>query len=494
MPGRRAAGAAMIAVLAASALAACTAPVAVDREKPADAGVQLFQRPWTSIAEECESTIGPAGFAWVLTSPPQEHIEGAQWWTSYQPVSYRVDSKLGPEAEFADMVSRCAAVGVAVIADAVVNHMAGIDAGTGVAGTAFTHYDYPGLYDEGDFHHCGLTADDDIADYSSREQVQTCELSNLADLDTSSPHVRSTIVDYLQRLLDLGVAGFRIDAAKHMAASDVQAIVDLLPADTVIMSEVIRESGSEPVQPEEYTGAGKVFEFQYARDLGPGLKAGVITDPALRSGADYVRPLHVPAADAVVFVDNHDTERGEASVTYRDGGRYLIANALMLADDYGTPVVYSGYAFTDRDAGAPQDAGGRVAGWTCTGITGPKQQYADGEGVCTEAWTAIAGLLELRRVAADAPRLPGVGDGDVYGFERDGRALLLVNPSEADAAATVPVGLPDGRYCDVISGGAGGGISAGACGGTTVTVSGGTVTADVPAEGAIALHIGARLS
>ena len=36
MPGRRAAGAAMIAVLAASALAACTAPVAVDREKPED--------------------------------------------------------------------------------------------------------------------------------------------------------------------------------------------------------------------------------------------------------------------------------------------------------------------------------------------------------------------------------------------------------------------------------------------------------------------------
>lgn len=492
MPGRRAAVAAMIAVLAASALAACSAPVAVEREKPADAGVQLFQRPWTSIAEDCEQVIGPAGFAWVLTSPPQEHIEGAQWWTSYQPVSYRVDSKLGTEAEFADMVTRCAAVGVDVIADAVINHMAGIDGGTGVADTAFTHYSYPGLYEEGDFHHCGLTPDDDITDYSSREQVQTCELSNLADLDTSSPTVRETIAGYLRHLRDLGVAGFRIDAAKHMAAEDVQAIVDLLPEDTIIMSEVIRGSGSEPVQPEEYVGAGKVFEFQYARDLGPGLKAGVITDPALGTEPTFARPLHVPNADAVVFVDNHDTERGEAAVTYRDAGLYLIANALMLADDYGTPVVYSGYAFSDRDAGAPQDADGRVTGWTCAGVTGPRDEYADGEGVCTEAWTAIAGLLELRRVAADAPRLPGVGDGDVYGFEREGRALLLVNPSAADAAATVPVGLPDGDYCDVISGGAGAVTSAG-CAGATVTVTGGNVTADVPAEGAVALHIGARL-
>ncbi|WP_448262621.1 alpha-amylase [Microbacterium aurum] len=492
MPGRRAAAAAMIAVLAASALAACSAPVAVEREKPADAGVQLFQRPWTSIAEDCEQVIGPAGFAWVLTSPPQEHIAGTQWWTSYQPVSYRVDSKLGTEAEFADMVTRCAAVGVDVIADAVVNHMAGIDGGTGVADTAFTHYSYPGLYEEGDFHHCGLTPDDDIADYSSREQVQTCELSNLADLDTSSPTVRETIAGYLRHLRDLGVAGFRIDAAKHMAAEDVQAIVDLLPEDTIIMSEVIRGSGWEPVQPEEYVGAGKVFEFQYARDLGPGLKAGVITDPALGTEPTFARPLHVPNADAVVFVDNHDTERGEAAVTYRDGGLYLIANALMLADDYGTPVVYSGYAFSDRDAGAPQDADGRVTGWTCAGVTGPRDEYADGEGVCTEAWTAIAGLLELRRVAADAPRLPGIGDGDVYGFEREGRALLLVNPSTADAAATVPVGLPDGDYCDVISGGAGA-VTSGGCAGATVTVTGGNVTADVPAEGAVALHSGARL-
>ncbi|MEG9493275.1 MAG: alpha amylase C-terminal domain-containing protein, partial [Microbacterium aurum] len=172
---------------------------------------------------------------------------------------------------------------------------------------------------------------------------------------------------------------------------------------------------------------------------------------------------------------------------------YLIANALMLADDYGTPVVYSGYAFSDRDAGAPQDADGRVTGWTCAGVTGPRDEYADGEGVCTEAWTAIAGLLELRRVAADAPRLPGIGDGDVYGFEREGRALLLVNPSTADAAATVPVGLPDGDYCDVISGGAGA-VTSGGCAGATVTVTGGNVTADVPAEGAVALHIGARLS
>lgn len=483
-----------VAALAAAVLVALTGCTATPATAPQgagepDVGAQLFQRPWTSIAEECETTIGPAGFAWVLTSPPQEHIAGSQWWTSYQPVSYELESKLGTAAEFADMVTRCNAAGVAIIADAVINHMAGVDAGVGVAGTTFTHTDYPGLYDDSDFHHCALTGDGQIADYSSREQVQTCDLVGLADLDTGSPAVRQTIVGYLDGLLALGVSGFRIDAAKHISAADVQAIVDQLPADTVIMNEVIRGAGSEPIQPEEYLDAGLVFEFQYARDLAPGVKAGFVTDPQL--GAE--RPMHVPSQSALVFIDNHDTERGEAAVTYRDGGRYLIANALMLADDFGTPVVYSGYAFSDRDEGAPQQANGTVTGWTCAGITGPRAEYAEGEGVCTEAWTAIAGLLELRRWAGDAARLEGVSDASAYGFERDARALVLVNPSGADTEATVATTLPDGTYCDVITGGADAAVE-GDCRGTPVTVSAGSVTATVPADSAVGIHIGSRLN
>ncbi len=59
--------------------------------------------------------------------------------------------------------------------------MAGVESGTGVAGSSFTHYNYPGIYQTQDFHHCGLTKGDDIVDYSSRAQVQTCELVNLAE-------------------------------------------------------------------------------------------------------------------------------------------------------------------------------------------------------------------------------------------------------------------------------------------------------------------------
>ena len=55
--------------------------------------------------------------------------------------------------------------------------------------------------------------------------VQRCELAGLADLDTAAPAVRDKIAGYLIALVRLGVRGLRIDAAKHIPAPDLDAIV-----------------------------------------------------------------------------------------------------------------------------------------------------------------------------------------------------------------------------------------------------------------------------
>nr|BFE70349.1 hypothetical protein GCM10020092_036500 [Actinoplanes digitatis] len=55
-----------------------------------DVTATLFQWNFASIANACTNTLGPSGYGYVETSPPQEHIQGPQWWTSYQPVSYRI--------------------------------------------------------------------------------------------------------------------------------------------------------------------------------------------------------------------------------------------------------------------------------------------------------------------------------------------------------------------------------------------------------------------
>ncbi|MBB1484218.1 alpha-amylase family protein [Tessaracoccus sp. MC1865] len=402
-------------------------------------GVQLFQWNWKSVARECTDVLGPGKFSFVLLSPAQEHIEGGQWWTSYQPVSYRIESKLGTRTEFQQMVTDCHKVGVKVIADAVINHMAGIDGGTGVAGSAFTHYDYPGLYTEPDFHHCA-TPSGDIENYLDQQEIQECELSNLADLRTGEPAVQQKISAYLDDLLSLGVDGFRIDAAKHLPARDVRAIVDSLDGDPLIISEVIRGSG-EPIQPEDYLDAGSVFAFQFAKDI-----AGIVPGGAVHRALE-IRDGEVPSEQVYTFVTNHDTERNRQTLSYKDPKKYHLANILLLAVPYGTPVLYSGYAFTDRDAGAPQ-SDGVVTDTECAQPT-PTDKPEPGTWLCLHR--SYAGLVEWAAVVGDAEPENLWQEGYAVAFDRGDLGLIAINGNSTKAIEPeLTTNLPDGTYCDAL--------------------------------------------
>jgi 1,4-alpha-glucan branching enzyme len=88
-----------------------------------------------------------------------EHITGPQWWTDYQPVSYKIYSKRGNRAQFQSMVEDCHKAGLKVIVDVIFNHMAGSNDGTGVAGSTYSeHYIYPGIYGYNVSQFSGLSA------------------------------------------------------------------------------------------------------------------------------------------------------------------------------------------------------------------------------------------------------------------------------------------------------------------------------------------------
>lgn len=481
---RRAAVAAALVALVLALTACRDEPVAPAPEPERLVGVQLFQWTWDAIAAECERTLGPAGYGWVMTSPPQEHVRGEQWWTAYQPVSYAISSRLGTREQFADMVSRCDAVGVDVYADAVVNHMTGVtdDSGeqTGWAGSTFSHYSYPGLWSESDFHRCGLAPDDDIADYRDTTQVRTCELVNLADLRTEDDAVRARLGEYLADLVSLGVRGLRIDAAKHMTPEDVAAITADLPDDVAVLQEVIRGAG-EPITPEQYSGAGLVYEFAWGRDLVGMLEAG-----SLGSFRELGSTGMLESSQAVTFVDNHDTERNESTLAATDGASYALANALLLATDYGTPVVYSGYAFDDGDAGPPQDPDGAVLDAVCPDQVGPDVEPVAGDWVCGHAWPAVAGMVGFHGATAGTPVTDWWQDARAIAFGRGEAGFVVVNKAEEPLAGTWTTSLPPGEYCDV----AAGPMTGGACAGPVVEVADdGTVTAEVAPVSALALHV-----
>src|SRR5690242_21216394 len=181
----------------AAALAAASVvmtPTGVQASPPGgkDVTAVLFEWNFASVARECTSTLGPAGYGYVQVSPPAEHIQGSQWWTSYQPVSYKIAGRLGDRTAFQNMVDTCHAAGVKVVVDTVINHMAA-GSGTGTGGSSYTKYNYPGLYSSYDFDDCTSQ----VTNYQDRWNVQHCELVGLADLDTGESYVRGAIAGYM---------------------------------------------------------------------------------------------------------------------------------------------------------------------------------------------------------------------------------------------------------------------------------------------------------
>ncbi|CAE6454635.1 unnamed protein product [Rhizoctonia solani] len=434
--------------------------------------VQMFGWNWKSIAAECEQFLGPAGVGFVQVNPPQEHLSGYQWWVDYQVASYQIQSKRGSRSDFAEMVGRCKNAGVKVSVDVIWNHMSGVDNGVGTAGTQFSHYNYPSLYSWNDFHHCGMTNNDDIQDWGNRDQIWNCELVNLADLNTGSEYVRTKLADFSNDLLSLGVDGFRIDAAKHMHPNDIRAIVNKLSRQPAYISQEIVDTGGSMVG--MYTDIGDVQEFRYPEVLKSAFGGGGIA--GLR-GIETRGWLASNSAN--VFVTNHDQERGGNALTYKSSSNaYTLAHIFMLSYPYGTPTVLSSYGFDDGNAGAPNGAWG-----SCSGSSGTNGW------LCQHRWTSIAGMIKFyNKVGANSLNNWVQGSSQQIAFGRGNAGFVAINNEDWQWTRTFKTSLPNATYCDVITGGK----SGNSCTGGKLAISNGSLTVTIPGRSAVAYHIGAK--
>jgi alpha-amylase len=473
---------------------------ASDHAAAGDVFVHLFEWPWPDVATECEEVLAPLGFRAAQVSPPQEHVvlPDGPWWERYQPASYSLErSRSGTEAQFRDMVRRCAAAGVDIYVDAVINHMAAAD-GTGSAGTAFTKYEYPALWSRSDFHSACA-----VSDYMSAANVQDCELLGLADLDTGRDGVQARIAEYLLGLVRLGVAGFRIDAAKHIQPVELDAILDRVNEDATreglprpwVFAEVI-DYGGEAVRARDYFGLGygsggaaEITEFRY-RGAAEKFAGTGGQRPADLAGFSESAWGLLPSDKAVVFLENHDTQRG-GGLRSADGDVYRLAHVWMLAQPYGYPKVMSGYAFAagpgGRDEGPPSDPGGTTLPVRCA----PRLEEARvGEWTCEHRDPVIGRIVAFRRAVAGAPVTGWWDDGDrAIAFSRGDRGFVAL--SLADTTVTVDAATPldIGAWCDVL----GGGAEPGRCAGRTVEVGeDGRIRLGLAPGEAVAIHVGAR--
>ncbi|KAJ8496788.1 hypothetical protein ONZ45_g12302 [Pleurotus djamor] len=429
---------------------------AIPEATPKRVIIQLFQWDWDSIAKECTEFIGPSGYGFVQVSPPAEHVEGSEWWTDYQPVSYKIISKRGNRQQFASMVRTCKAAGVGVIVDTLWNHMTGRESGTGVGGSKFSNNTFPSYYTNEDFHQC----DKVISNYGDRKEVQECKLVGLADLATGKNRVQQQLASYANDLISMGVEGLRLDAAKRKSLISASR--------PVYVSQEVTVGPVEAVKPEEYTMNGAVQIFPYTLLFKTAFEQGNIAS---------LKDLHnrgwVPSDHANVFVANHDTERYGDSLNYKTS-HYPLALIFSLGHSYGrNPTILSGYEFPNKDVGAPNQGKG-----VCNG----DGMGDNGGWVCQHRWPGVAGMVSFRNAVGDSEMRDWVSPLESrVAFGRGALGFVAINAAKDPWTTEFHTSMPDGQYCNVLLK---------TCNDATrITVTMGKFSATIRPNGALAIHM-----
>jgi Alpha amylase, C-terminal all-beta domain len=143
-----------------------------------------------------------------------------------------------------------------------------------------------------------------------------------------------------------------------------------------------------------------------------------------------------------VFVENHDTERGSDTLSYRDGATNTLATEFMLARGYGTPQVYSSFRFTSNDASPPADRNGYITDTTC-----------DAGWACTDRIPGVANMVGWHNYVGGAELRHWYDDGvNLIAFSRGAKGWIALNNSTTTQTHTFTTGLSRGTYCDLIHG------------------------------------------
>lgn len=174
--------------------------------------VTLSEWKFTDIAKECEF-LADAGYGAVQVSPVTESKfdETYSWINRYMPVSYQIFSSSGTIDDLSDMVKACHKHKIRIYVDIVANHMANGDEeiyGYNKSRAYPKDLNYPSV----PFTHVDFNENCELKDFNNAFQIRNCRVDGLPDLNQASENVRDKISRLMNKLIAIGVAGFRIDS------------------------------------------------------------------------------------------------------------------------------------------------------------------------------------------------------------------------------------------------------------------------------------------
>lgn len=290
-----------------------------------ESGVILHAFDWTFKDIETNlPAIANAGFKMIQTSPVQQPKNGgASWWSFYQPVSLSIatSSPLGSKEDLQSLCTSADEYGISIICDIVFNHMANVNDttlendGTPVVSPDVDNYE-PYLYahrndtNNPTFHHNPHAS-------GSGAVTQVYTYGKLPDLNTSNTYVQGRCLSLLKECIDIGVDGFRFDAAKHIETpTDPSYASDFWPNvlgeaktyyntktgnNLYAYGEVLNDcDGGRTI--DDYTPYMKVTDNSYISPIATSLGNG---DASACVSASYGK--NTDATNLVTWVESHDT-------------------------------------------------------------------------------------------------------------------------------------------------------------------------------------------
>lgn len=180
--------------------------------------LQAFNWTYNQVYENLPLLAGN-GYRGVQISPVQVVKQnGSTWYYFYQPLSFTVadNSALGTKAELRQLCDEAEKYGMAIIVDVVANHMATPGTkdsrGIPIVDPAVQAYE-PELYNNQSEYFHQIPLNECVG---SGKVTQYYQYSVLPDLNTGNAYVQERVLSFLKECIDIGVDGFRFDAAKHI--------------------------------------------------------------------------------------------------------------------------------------------------------------------------------------------------------------------------------------------------------------------------------------
>ena len=265
---------------------------------------------------------------------------------------YEVDSSFGTMDDLKELIDLCHERNVKLILDLAINHTSTNNKWYVDFKNAHINGDvsspYYDFYTWGTQKYVAGHAFERIGD---TDHYYECNFfSGMPELNFDNAAVREEVVNIAKFYLDLGVDGFRFDAAKYIYFGDDAASEEF-------WSWYVTEL--KKIKPDIYT-VGEVWDSDYVTQLYyPALNcfnftmaqsSGLIADAARMGNVNsltnytelYLNTVKGLRSDAMIvpFIANHDNDRAAGYLTVASGYAKVAANLLILGP--GSPFIYYG--------------------------------------------------------------------------------------------------------------------------------------------------------